>query len=433
MSTSQSVYSQLLSKIGEKLYLKPERSDVCFVFETTDERIPAHKNILSSASDVFEAMFYGPLKEEGDIKIVDASAEAFREFLGVFYFNKIRLSEANVSEVMYLGKKYNVPECLRVCADFTATIITAKNVIYFLGLALVYDQAQLKESCEKFISSNAKETLQSSHFQNCDRTVLDHIVNINCLSCSEDVVFEACMSWVKATSKQDQLTKDIIQTHLGETFYAIRYGSMTIDEFLKLVPSYGHLFTGDEYNEILTMISKRDTNPKIFTKYRRTQPAQPLPIKKKTMHCNMLGSYEDDVRRDFETWNFITFSVNKPVLLKSFSIDGLRMRGAHNEYFSYVKIQVVIYAGSDLKSAYTFSHCSNDGGEIDLQPLMIIPGTQYKIELQLQSDETYYTSTIYQIKPFVSLDEGVVVHFFDGYSNIKGPKIFHSLGFLLPK
>lgn len=55
-----------------KMFHDSETADVCFVLKSDDdsiERILAHKNILAAASDVFKSMFYGPLKEDGDVQV----------------------------------------------------------------------------------------------------------------------------------------------------------------------------------------------------------------------------------------------------------------------------------------------------------------------------------------------------------------------------
>lgn len=68
------------STIVEKLYLNEEFADTHFVFES-GERIPANKNILGIVSDVFRVMFNGSYIEKTEMKIVDASVNAFKEFL----------------------------------------------------------------------------------------------------------------------------------------------------------------------------------------------------------------------------------------------------------------------------------------------------------------------------------------------------------------
>lgn len=65
----------IYSTVGEKLYLSKKSADFYLIFEISDgkyERIPAHKNLLVAASDVFEVMFNGTWKEKNEVEIVDA-------------------------------------------------------------------------------------------------------------------------------------------------------------------------------------------------------------------------------------------------------------------------------------------------------------------------------------------------------------------------
>lgn len=70
----------------EKFYLDSNTADLSFIFgaETNHfESVPAHRIILSISSPVFETMFYGSLKEKAKIPIIDATAEAFKEFSAI--------------------------------------------------------------------------------------------------------------------------------------------------------------------------------------------------------------------------------------------------------------------------------------------------------------------------------------------------------------
>lgn len=93
------------------LYLNSKIADVYFGFDIdTDnpKRVLAHKSILSVLSPVFDTMFYDSLPEQGDIPIVDASAEAFEDFLQFFYICKVQLRSKNVADVMNLCKKIRI-------------------------------------------------------------------------------------------------------------------------------------------------------------------------------------------------------------------------------------------------------------------------------------------------------------------------------------
>lgn len=56
-------------------------------------------------SDVFKAMFYGNLKEGDDIRVIEVSDAAFREFLQFFYLSELDLTDENIAAVLYLGHK----------------------------------------------------------------------------------------------------------------------------------------------------------------------------------------------------------------------------------------------------------------------------------------------------------------------------------------
>lgn len=255
----------LTSKMN-KLYLKTKLADVHFVFHDEDEseRVPAHKMLLAIRSDVFEAMFFGEMKETGDITIVDASADAFKEFLQFFYLNKIDLTMENISDVVNLCKKYGIDECLMICEAFLKESLNIENVCSAYGLAILFDLDNLKSICKELIVEDTEAVFKSSSFLECHRSVLGHILMSNELSCSETMVLEACINWVKAASGRDEVTREMVQNHLNDLFYEIRFGSMNMKDFAALTGSYGKLFTLDEYQEIVQTINLEEFVPKIF-------------------------------------------------------------------------------------------------------------------------------------------------------------------------
>lgn len=167
-------------------------------------------------------MFNGSWKEKEEVKIVDASAAAFKEFLQIFYVDQMKLTMENVAKVMDLGNRYDVIECFKACATFLKDQMTEDNVCLALGLAILYEKEDLKRFCSLFISENPTDVFDSAHFLECSRDVLAHILKLDCLKCSEVELFEASMAWVKAASEQDNITKELIETHLGDSFHDIR-------------------------------------------------------------------------------------------------------------------------------------------------------------------------------------------------------------------
>lgn len=199
-------------KNTEKLYSEKKFADVWFSFESTDDDdndgsnlpsihlIPAHKILLAAASDVFEAMFFGQLKENGRIRMTDVSKSAFLEFLQFFYLNKVHLTDENIADVLYLGHKYNVTECVETCEQFLKDSLTNSNVCTILSLVILYDQEELMKLCHQRILLHTADVFHSVDFLECDRRVMEYILKQDLLSCTEVEVFDACMAWVVAKS-----------------------------------------------------------------------------------------------------------------------------------------------------------------------------------------------------------------------------------------
>lgn len=128
-------------------------------------KIPANKAALAASSPVFAAMFYGHLKERGDVKITDASPEAFQEFLQFFSQSEVKLTMNNVSEVLKLADKYDVNDCSLGCSDFMKKNAKIGDIIWTLHLAVKFNLDDLKQFCEQKIYHNHKTVFDLIDFE----------------------------------------------------------------------------------------------------------------------------------------------------------------------------------------------------------------------------------------------------------------------------
>lgn len=343
----------------------------------------------------------------GDIKIVDATAEAFKQFLQLFYFNHIELTTETVAEVMYLSRKYDVMECLEMCSVFLANKLTVENVISIIELAIVYDQLDLRKLCESKIRLNSREILQSPSFLECDGQVINHILKMDFLSCSETEVFEACMAWVKASSKEDDLTREIVETHLGDSFFDICFGSMTMDDFVKLLPLYGNLFSANEYNEILQTISKQQTEPQIFRESRQTLHFD----ENKIVKCNRFVSSLAGKKYYAQNLAITTFSTSAPLLLGSFTCFPLYNRS--DDLTKDLHLFVTILSGSshiEIQFQTSVTH-SNGAYHVKLpKPIIIKPDNKYSLRLSLPENQYFFVRAL---GSSVTLESNIVLQFYE--------------------
>lgn len=76
---------------GKNMFLSERYADFHFLFNEGIEqkRIPAHKVILTAASDVFTTMLNEQWNEENEVEIKEASFDVFKEFLQFLYVGKV--------------------------------------------------------------------------------------------------------------------------------------------------------------------------------------------------------------------------------------------------------------------------------------------------------------------------------------------------------
>ncbi|XP_031633815.1 BTB/POZ domain-containing protein 3-like [Contarinia nasturtii] len=254
-------------------------ADVNFLFyeeNTTDAgvkkligKVPAHKDILASANPVFYAEFYGSIKEQGEVEIVDSSPDAFKEFLQYFYCGRVTFTMDNISEIMYLANKYMIADCMDACTKYLTDNLTLKDIWWAYFLCILHDRQQLKQFCEEQITWNADTLLKSDEFLACSQKSLHEILKMD-LHCRESIVFGRCLAWAKNACQQnglDENDESNLRNQLGDCLFLIRFGTMTLDEFSEY-KCYG-MFTADEVLDIVRSITFKGFFSKKFNQLPR--------------------------------------------------------------------------------------------------------------------------------------------------------------------
>lgn len=254
-----------------KKYLKSDLADVHFTFPNDDgnEMVPAHKLILAFASSVFDAMFFGPLKEGNVVKIDDTTAGAFKEFLQLVYLPEINLTMQNFEEVLRLVDKYDMIDCIDTIVPFLERNITKENLPITYQLAIKFNNAELKSYCERIIRSLTKDFLASKAFSQCTRDVVQHVLQQNVLECDEFDLFKECMGWAKSACRRNGIdvnNADNLKNQLGDCFRLIRFGAMDGKDLTKILSNelYDQLFTREELKDFMQMKIDPSYKSKIF-------------------------------------------------------------------------------------------------------------------------------------------------------------------------
>lgn len=310
-----------------KLYMNSETSDVKFVCDMdTDhpETIPAHKSILSMDNPIFYAMFYGPVKEKGDILIKDTCAAAFKEFLQFFYLGKVTLTSENIAQVMNLCKKYDMKECMTVCETTLQNSLTMDDMCFGYSIAVLYEQENLTKFCEqRIINTSAREIIKSESFLECERNLLEKILMLVSSKWSALEVVIACMEWAKAQCDRNnlELKPSNIRYQLGELFNWIPFENLTLEQFSQHFITYSGFFDLDEIGTINKKILLRSQQSNKFD-------LQLLPVNNpKSLHrgyslnCDRRECSNSSTIKSKTYIGFTTkFSTNRNLLLTKFQI-----------------------------------------------------------------------------------------------------------------
>lgn len=429
MASEKQFSTRSMAEVTKKLYLNEETADVHFVFKVDDDeqRVAAHKNILALGSPVFHSMFYGTLKEKGDVKITDSSANGFMEFLSIFYLEEVKITNANISEFMYLANKYNINEGMDICEEYLLTNTNTSELCTHYGLALRYNLNKLRKYCESEICMHSVEVFKSNGFIGSSKDVFESILKLNDYNCFEIEIFNACMTWAENACKKNEIDttdKQNLRLQLGESFYLIPFTTMMIDNFSKVFFANRTLFTLDEVADIMafitageiTELSKKFTKNRSIVKIFKWDEDYLIKCTRDSEEGGTLISRDE----------YTTFTASKKMLLGGFHLFDIKnttdsgknlsgtvcvSRESDTDIELQEKVEFVLYA--DKKSSAPL--------EIKLKtPIIITPNVKYNIHVDFSGNEMTEDNLIegweYSGKPFISttasiVDEDIFIEF----------------------
>ena len=132
--------------------------DADFVLICNGESVPCHKNILTAASSVFDAMLGNKMNKEAiEGKVhVEISEEVGRAFVEYIYTAKLDkdILEREAVSFLEVGDKYQVPGLKELAEEEMIVQLTRENMVKLLALSDLYRAKELREATIKFTKLN---------------------------------------------------------------------------------------------------------------------------------------------------------------------------------------------------------------------------------------------------------------------------------------
>lgn len=398
-----------------KFYLDAKTADLKFIFGSdTDylESVPAHKILLSMGSPVFETMFYGSLKEKSTIPIVDASADAFKEFLQFFYLDKVRLRSDNIIDVTNLCKKYEVTGALRVCENPLKRSLgfNVNEMCSEYEIALLLELDNVIKSCEQNIKNNAEEILKSTSFADCSRKIIGRILKLIAKECSASVIVDACIAWATAQCRREQTRSSAVNLKAQLAFLLDRvpFAELSAEQFARFTRTHKGFFNEDDLEAIiLRLLVKKTTNV--------AQNESKLFSGEMLCDRRIPGSFINGYAW-LNSPVSLYFHSNEKLLLTGFYCTRLERSDFSNSLD--MSMSFVIGCNEPLITKEIKLSATQETHVVLQRPTIIDPHIEYGIQLKLNNPTQNIRWTKIPHARFVHIDDDVEIHFDGSYGLI---------------
>ncbi|XP_054721052.1 TD and POZ domain-containing protein 3-like [Uloborus diversus] len=154
-----------LSKFREPLE-SGNLSDV--LIRVGKDTIAAHKLILSTNSEVFQAMLESDMKESQDntVNLVDMDLTVAKAMLLWMYTRKVDQLSTEMSLQLYIAAdRYMLSELKEKCREFVSKNLSSKNVGEVFEISKLHSDTTLEKAVKKFFAGDVKNVLKSEEWK----------------------------------------------------------------------------------------------------------------------------------------------------------------------------------------------------------------------------------------------------------------------------
>ncbi|XP_017076911.2 kelch-like protein 18 [Drosophila eugracilis] len=181
-----------------------------------DQTFSAHRVVLAATIPYFYAMFTNNMAESRikEITMKESAIEpsALESLINYVYSGQVRIDNQNVQSLMVGASFLQLSNVRDACASFLISRFHPHNVLGIRTFADSMICRQLIDAADKYIDQNFAKVSQSEEFLALDCEQLLELMRRDELNVrTEEVIFEACMKWVKyAEDKRSELFPQVL-------------------------------------------------------------------------------------------------------------------------------------------------------------------------------------------------------------------------------
>eukprot|EP01124_Arcella_intermedia_P019259 TRINITY_DN2651_c0_g1_i2.p1 TRINITY_DN2651_c0_g1~~TRINITY_DN2651_c0_g1_i2.p1 ORF type:complete len:508 (+),score=132.08 TRINITY_DN2651_c0_g1_i2:28-1524(+) len=221
-----------------------------------NKSIYLHQFLLATQSKVFERMFYGSIPFEGSsLNMEDESYEELLVFFQYLYGFETGITVDNVTSLLYLSDKFDVPSLSNHCLSFLKSHLDASSTstFFIFHLASKFSKQELIEKSFNIIKKKL-DHFDIEDFKHLSETDILQIVSSDELMISEYDLLVTIQKWITINDISDKAVIDKIIS-------MIRLPLIPKEQFVTdIKPFVGELISSEKYIEIL----EYHANPKLY-------------------------------------------------------------------------------------------------------------------------------------------------------------------------
>lgn len=164
------------------------------------KRIPAHRLVLSAASDYFAAMFMNDVKEASmeEIRMKDVDPDAMVAIVNYAYTGKISLQEDTVENLLSTACLLQLSEVVEACCSFLMKQLHPSNCIGIRQFADAQGCSNLYKVANTYLMDNFVQVMHNQEFlilpaEEVCRLLASDDLNVP----DEETIFQALVMWAK--------------------------------------------------------------------------------------------------------------------------------------------------------------------------------------------------------------------------------------------
>ncbi|KAK4882939.1 hypothetical protein RN001_006258 [Aquatica leii] len=173
--------------------------DVVLIAGVNQRKVPAHRLVLSAASEYFSAMFTGNMREieESEITLQNVNGDVLHALVNYCYTGTIEIREDNVETLLATACLMQLREVTEACSRFLAHQLHPSNCLGIAVFAEHQNCSSLLQEATAYTSQHFIQVIRNQEFLQLNVEQMAVLLASDDLNVSsEQQIFYALMSWI---------------------------------------------------------------------------------------------------------------------------------------------------------------------------------------------------------------------------------------------